>query len=147
MSLANAARRRPADLLLAAEALALLTAFRIALAIIPVKTILRAITRNRRAASDQPPAQLPNPVPEAVLRVRWAIEAVARNSPIAFVCFPQTLAGYTMLRRRHIPTTMVYGVARSPSGELIAHTWLTIGDRTLLGGEGAGAFSPVERWF
>jgi hypothetical protein len=37
-------------------------------------------------------------------------------------------------------------VARSPEGELIAHTWLTLGDRIVLGGEGSGAFSALERW-
>ena len=51
-----------------------------------------------------------------------------------------------MLRRRNVPGTMVYGVTRSPGGDLIAHTWLTVGDRIVLGGEGSGAFTPVDRW-
>jgi hypothetical protein len=83
---------------------------------------------------------------EIARRVRWAVEAVARHSPIAFVCFPQTLAGYTMLRRRGVPSTMVYGVARSAAGKLTAHTWLLVGDRVVLGGEGSVQFTPVERW-
>jgi hypothetical protein len=80
------------------------------------------------------------------VRVRWAVEAVVRHSPVRFVCFPQTLAGYTMLHRRGVQSTMVYGVARTAAGELIAHTWLMLGDKCLLGGEGAGEFTPVERW-
>jgi hypothetical protein len=41
----------------------------------------------------------------------------------------------------------VYGVARSPAGELIAHTWLTAGDeRAVVGGEGSETFQPIERW-
>jgi hypothetical protein len=83
---------------------------------------------------------------EIARRVRWAIEAVARHSPIAFVCFPQTLAGYTMLRRRGVQSTMVYGVARSPASRLTAHTWLMVGDKVVLGGEGSAQFTPVERW-
>jgi hypothetical protein len=137
---ANIARRRPADLLLAAEAVALLAFFRLCLVLFPVKKIIRAIT------GTQPLKRLARQPSSTALRVRWAIEAATRNSPAEFVCFPQTLAGYTMLRLRRVPTTMVYGVARSPSGSLIAHTWLTLGDRIVLGGEGSAAFTAVERW-
>jgi hypothetical protein len=41
---------------------------------------------------------------------------------------------------------VVYGVARSPEGELQAHTWLMVGEKTVLGGETAGEFTAVERW-
>jgi hypothetical protein len=51
-----------------------------------------------------------------------------------------------MLRRRGVARTMVYGVARSPQGELIAHTWLLVGDRSVVGGEGSAGFAEVERW-
>jgi hypothetical protein len=51
-----------------------------------------------------------------------------------------------MLRWRGVPGTIVYGVARSPEGELTAHTWLTVGERIVLGGEAAGDFTAIERW-
>jgi hypothetical protein len=145
MTLANITHRRPADIFLATEAFFFLAIFRIALAIFPVRRILRAITHSQTIEP------LPETTPDEstlalALRVRWAVEAITRNSAGRFVCFPQTLAGYTMLRRRHVPSTMVYGIARSPEGELIAHTWLTVGDRIVLGGEGSSAFSPVDRW-
>jgi len=146
--LAKVARHRPADRLLAAEALFWLALFRFCLAVVPVRTILRTITRERppaKAAPETLPNQ-PDAVPGSVLSVRWAVEVVARNSPVAFVCFPQTLAGYMMLRLRDVRTTMVYGAARSAQGELIAHTWLTIDGRIIIGGEGTEAFSPIERW-
>jgi hypothetical protein len=41
---------------------------------------------------------------------------------------------------------VVYGVARSPEGELHAHAWLTVGNRVVLGGEAAPDFTPIERW-
>jgi hypothetical protein len=143
--IAKAVRRNPTDLLLAAEALLLLTIYRICLALIPVRTILRTITRNRAAdpTPQSPPAE---PILTQALRIRWAVEAVTRNATTPFVCFPQTLAGYTMLRLRRIPSTMVYGVAHTPEGTLIAHTWLTVGDRVVLGGEGSAAFTPLDRW-
>ena len=144
---AKAVRRRPTDLLLAAEAFVLLTIFRICLALIPVRTILRTITRGCSAdpTSQPPPTE---PILTQALRIRWAVEAVTRNATTPFVCFPQTLAGYTMLRLRRIPSTMVYGVAHSPDAEakLIAHTWLTVGDRIVLGGEGSASFSPLDCW-
>ncbi len=65
---------------------------------------------------------------------------------VEFVCFPQTLAAYTLLRRRGVTSTMVYGVARSPERELIAHTWLQVGDKIVTGGDSAVKFTPVERW-
>jgi hypothetical protein len=142
---ANLVRRTPADLLLAAEAVVLLAFFRACLAVVPVRRIVRAITHGPAAAAPTPQEPGAHALAQA-LRVRWAVEAATRNSPAAFVCFPQTLAGYVMLRRRRVLSTMVYGVARSPAGELIAHTWLTVGDRIVLGGDGSAAFSPIERW-
>jgi hypothetical protein len=159
--LAKFVRRGPAEILLVVEAMALLVFFRICLVVVPVYTIIRTITRGpavdrsndqagageneERENNDEESAAEAQMV-ETALRVRWAVEAVARHSPIAFVCFPQTLAGYTMLRRRGVSSTMVYGVARSPVNKLTAHTWLMVGDRVVLGGEGSAQFIPVERW-
>jgi transglutaminase superfamily protein len=126
---------------MAAEALALLVFFRACLAVVPVHKIVGAMTRVSVGAGDATEEEL-----AVALRVRWALEAVARRSPVRFVCFPQTLAGYAMLRRRRIASTMVYGVKRSPESELISHTWLLLDERAVVGGEGAGAFAEVERW-
>jgi hypothetical protein len=127
---------------LAAEALLLLAGFRVALAVVPVRWILRAIARGRADAN----GAVSERDRVIAVRVRWAVEAAARHSPVRFVCFPQTLAGYAMLRRRAVSGTMVYGVARSATGELIAHTWLMLGERWVLGGEVVGEFTVVERW-
>jgi hypothetical protein len=51
-----------------------------------------------------------------------------------------------MLRWRGVKSTIVYGVARSPEGELKAHTWLMMGDRIVTGGDEAGEYAEVERW-
>ena len=39
-----------------------------------------------------------------------------------------------MLRRRHIASKLFYGVARE-ADQLKAHTWVKVGDRTVVGGE------------
>jgi hypothetical protein len=51
-----------------------------------------------------------------------------------------------MLRWRGIPSTIVYGVKRSQDGELMAHTWLMVGDAMVLGGDAAWEFTAMERW-
>jgi hypothetical protein len=138
-------RRSFAEVLLAAEALVLLTAFRVALALLPVRRILQLVTHRRRGVDEIASIAGAQEIATAV-RVRWAVLAVTRHAPARFVCFPQSLAAYTMLRCRGVATTIVYGVARSPEGALLAHTWLMVGDRTVVGGEGSGAFTAIERW-
>lgn len=145
---AHLVRRSLADWLLTVEALLLLAIFRAALALVPVRRIIAAVTHRAETGSshvDASPAA--NPQTEAAARrVQWAISAAARHSPVEFVCFPQALAGYAMLRRRHVPSTLVYGVARSPGGQLLAHTWLTVGDNIILGREAADGFKPLQQW-
>jgi len=135
--------RRPADWGLAFEALSLLTSFRLALAWFPASTILGRLTRGAgaEAAYNATGQQM-----RMVRRVQWAVSAAARHSPVEFVCFPQALAGYWMLRRRGVAATLVYGVARSQTAELQAHTWLSVGESIVLGGETAERFTPMERW-
>jgi hypothetical protein len=148
---ATIARRSPKDLLLALEAVILLAVFRLCLALIPVRTIIRTITHGKAreqpgSDSDAVQSEPTDRAMQVARRVRWAVCAAARHSVVEFVCFPQTLAGYTMLRCRGVPSTMVYGVARSPEGELIAHTWLMVGDRLVTGGAESSRFTAVERW-
>jgi hypothetical protein len=147
--LSKIVKRRPGDLLLAVEALVLLAFFRVCLAVVPVRRILRTMTHGS-AGSTEAKSSANDAGAEAGVaiarRVRWAVSAAARHSAIEFVCFPQALAGYTMLRWRGVAGTVVYGVKRSAEGELLAHTWLTVGNRTVLGGEVASDFTPVERW-
>jgi hypothetical protein len=144
-SIAKIVRSKPTDILLAAEALTLLTFFRICLAMWRVRRIIGLITRGRQETNAQHPLESEADLYTAS-RVCWAVEAVARNSRIEFASFPQALAGYTMLRWRGVSSAIVYGLARSAEGKLIEHTWLIVGGRITLPGEGAGEFSPVERW-
>jgi len=142
---AKITRRGPADLLLAMEALVLLAFFRICLAAIPVRRIIKTITPSQ--SGERPAKVAPSERDlQIARRVEWAVGAAARHSFVEFVCFPQTLAGYTLLRRRNVRGTMVYGLARSPQGELLAHTWLEVGEKIVTGGETGIKFSAVERW-
>ena len=136
--LGKIAERGPADWLMAAEALVLLAAFRVCLAMLPVRRIIGAIAQGK-AGAQAGQANIAESDAAAARRVQWAVSAAARHSAVEFVCFPQALAGYTMLRRRGVRSTVVYGVARSPEGELLAHTWVDGGGADGAGGRGGGA--------
>lgn len=144
--LAKVVRRGPADLLMVAEALVLLAFFRVGLAVVPVRRIIGAVTHGKAEAKQVDAGRIDGRELYAAQRVQWAVVAVARHSLVEFVCFPQTLAAYTMLRWRSVQSTIVYGVARSPEGELIAHTWLEVGDGVVTGGDEAAGFAVIERW-
>jgi Transglutaminase-like superfamily len=136
-TLARILRTPPADLFLLAEAFLLMTAARIALRKIPLERIVKWLER------PMPSKASPN-AGETALRVQWAIRAVVRRMPSAFVCFPQSLAAYAMLRRRGVAGVLNYGVNRSPENELRAHTWLNVGNFTVVGGESAPEFTLLR---
>ena len=127
----------PSDLLLLAEAFLLLHASRIALKRIPLSRLVDWLRRPGHGYDVLESEK-------TAIRVRWAILAVARRRPGSFVCFPQSLAAYAMLRRRSIPSVLNYGVNRSPSNELRAHTWLKVGELIVVGGEEAAEFTVVS---
>ena len=122
--------RPPADIALAAEAGCMLVFFRIVLSFFPVQK-LTAWMKRREPKMPAPSAQM---AAETMRRVEWSIEAVVRHAPFTFVCFPQCLAAYFMLRRRRIESKLFYGVTRDDN-QLKAHTWIKVGDRTLVGGD------------
>jgi hypothetical protein len=122
--------RPPADIALAAEAGCMLVFFRILLSFVPVPRLTAWMKRGKAKL----PAASPQLAADTMRRVEWAIEAVVRHAPFAFVCFPQCLAAYFMLRRRHIESRLFYGVTRDEN-QLKAHTWVKVGERTVVGGD------------
>jgi hypothetical protein len=131
-------RITPADIGLAIEAGCMLTFFRIALNFLPVQRLTRWMSRaqkNSSSISRQKEAQI-------LRRVEWSIGAVVRHFPVTFVCFPQSLTAYFMLRRRHVSSQLFYGVARE-ANQLKAHTWIKVGDRIVVGGDAASSFTVL----
>jgi hypothetical protein len=130
---------RPADIALAAEAACMLTFFRAALNFLPTQRLTAWMGRYDRRHPSIPPAM----ASRTIDRVQWAIDAVARHAPLNFVCFPRSLAAYFMLRRRHIVSKLFYGVARG-ADQLTAHTWVKVGDCTVVGGEVESQFTVLQ---
>ena len=120
-----------------AEALSWLVVAKAALAWIPVAKVIAWKQRRLRQERAVDAA--------ALRRVRHAVLAVARYSPVRFVCFPQCLAAAEMLRRRGIASRLHYGVARD-GDSLVTHTWLEAGGEIVIGGEVAGKYSRIQSW-
>ncbi len=139
LSLRRIKRLAPADIALAAEAACMLTFFRAALNFLPTPRLTTWMDRYDR----RQPSVSPATVTETISRVQWSIDAVGRHAPLTFVCFPRSLAAYFMLRRRHIVSKLFYGVARE-ADQLTAHTWVKVGDRTVVGGEAESQFTVLH---
>jgi hypothetical protein len=128
-----------ADIALVAEAACMLTFFRLALNFLPVQRLTAWMGKDAQAQSSVSQGK----ALETIRRVEWSIGAVVRHGPLTFVCFPQSLAGYFMLRRRHIASKLFYGVTRD-ADQLKAHTWLKVGDRTVVGGDVESQFTVLN---
>jgi Uncharacterised nucleotidyltransferase/Transglutaminase-like superfamily len=128
--------RPPADIGLAIEAGCMLTFFRIALNFLPVQKLTTWMSRPDEVSISQERAA------RTLRRIEWSIDAVVRHAPLTFVCFPQCLAAYFMLRRRHIASKLFYGVTRE-ANQLKAHTWVKVGDRTVVGGDVESRFTVL----
>jgi len=123
-------QRGPRDIALAIEAGCMLSFFRIALNFLPVQKL----TAWMGSPNKKPSSISHERSAQTLRRIEWSIDAVIRHVPLTFVCFPQSLAAYFMLRRRHIASRLYYGVMRE-ADQLKAHTWVKVGERTVVGGE------------
>jgi hypothetical protein len=130
--------RSPADVALAFEAGCMLLFFRIALSFLPVQKLTAWMSRPDAAQV----AVSPGRAADILRRIEWSIDSVVRHAPLTFVCFPQCLAAYFMLRRRHIASKLFYGVTRD-ADHLKAHTWVKVGDRTVVGGDVESHFTVL----
>jgi Transglutaminase-like superfamily len=77
----------------------------------------------------------------AALCVRRAVLRVDRL-PWRSTCLVRALAARIMLRRRHLPSILQFGVGRTPR-ELSAHAWVRCGEIDVVGAETAADFAPI----
>jgi hypothetical protein len=130
-------RRNLSDWLLLAEALAALVLASLAIALLPFRQIAAA-------ASVRGPGEARSD-PEMVRRVRGAVQGWARRVPWKAVCFQRGLALHWMLRRRGIPSVLLYGARHQGEG-LTAHVWVDVDGETVIGGEEAPQFACLARF-
>ena len=124
----------PRRLLLAAEAVAALTA-----ATVRVRTVPFARWRARLELG--PGGEVRGEDRAHAVEIGNIVRAVGRRVPRLFICLPQAMAAQAMLRRRGIATSVTFGVRRGDKAEL--HAWLHHGDQMLTGQDVGGGFSRL----
>ena len=95
---------------------------------------------------------LPAPAGDAALPPRsrdpiaasigYAVRRGSRRLPWYSSCLVRVIAGRLMLRRRGVPSTLVFGVAKR-NNELLAHAWLVANGGIVCGGREARDFRPI----
>jgi hypothetical protein len=79
----------------------------------------------------------------AVTRIGWAVRELGKRLPWMSQCLVQAVAATWMLRRRGIPSTLYFGLAKDTGGELKAHAWVRSGTQVLTGAQGRHGFTMV----
>ncbi len=92
--------------------------------------------------ADRPPSRVSRFAGDDVNWVAWAIEHSATRQRMDTMCLPRALAAHAMLRRRGIASRLCLGVARS-GDEVAAHAWIEVGDRKIVGDDGADRFTQL----
>lgn len=110
-----------------AEAVALLVAARLRIAMQPFRKIAKTLgtfvpstdPRIARARAPGPADQV-----RTARDVGWAVTRAANHVPFKAVCLPQAMAAHTMLKRRGIDSVMHLGARRTEEKPIDAHAWL-----------------------
>jgi hypothetical protein len=122
------------------EAIAVLTAARLALLVLPFSWIAGATGRVEGGHANDRPRQAAT---DRVSReVRGALRAGVRRLPWRTTCLVRAMAGRLMLAMRGTPSTIVLGVA-AHGDTMSAHAWLMAGDGCVCGGREAQRFRPL----
>ncbi|WP_051341213.1 lasso peptide biosynthesis B2 protein [Azospirillum halopraeferens] len=100
----------------------------------------------RFSAPDDAPFAAADADAAAAARARGVarrVVAVAARLPWHSTCLVRAVAGALLLARRGIRGARIRFGVRKEQGRLEAHAWLLLGTEVLLGGEGAGAYTPL----
>ena len=135
------------DRTLLAEAVFWLALSRIALKVCPFRVIAARLgafsAPTQTAAGD---IELSQEQLRVARTVGWSVTRAARYVPFRAVCLPQAIAAKMMLRRRHVPSVLHFGVAIIAGGPLKAHAWLDAADVQVTGFPIAPEFVETARF-
>ena len=101
----------------------------------------------RRLSAPMPAAKdatQPEPDPELLQRIGWAVAVAANHVPWRSDCFPQTIAARMLLKRYGFTSTIHIGVERVGEDELNAHAWLTCGNTVITGGTDLDRYTELH---
>lgn len=85
------------------------------------------------------------PDPEFLERIGSAVHTAAANVPWRSDCFPQTIAGWMLLKHHGYNGTIHLGVERSGTHELAGHAWLTCAETVVTGGVELDRYVEIHR--
>ncbi len=88
------------DYVMAAEAVLMLVAARVLIALLPLRIL----------GSYRGRAEPSRPLLDSAAEVTLAVARAARRLPVAMVCYPRALAVHWMLRRRGVPSQLHFGL-------------------------------------
>jgi hypothetical protein len=112
---------------------------RLMLIVVPFRKLAARLSGEHDSANDAPG-------PELLARVALAVQTAAGNVPWRSDCFPQSIAGWMLLRHHGYRSTIHLGVNRSGGDELLGHAWLTCGDETVTGADDLDRFTEMHRF-
>jgi hypothetical protein len=116
------------------EAAIMLLLARLAVRVLPPARLLKW--------ADRPGKRVNRFAGDDVNWVAWAIEHSATRQRMDRMCLPRALAAHAMLRRRGVASRLCLGVART-GDDIAAHAWIEVGDRKIVGDDGAGRFTQL----
>ena len=119
-----------AERMLFVQAVVLLAAVRVGVAILPFQTLRRLVQRAAR-----PPQGRRGRGAVSAGQVAWAIDIASRCVPRAGTCLPRALAAQILLGRYGYPAQVHIGIARAANGLVEGHAWVESAGRVLLGTE------------
>lgn len=123
------------DQLLLLQAFCLLVAVRIALYILPFRTLLPWALRSRK--NSKPPRSADN--------VAAAVSVASRYVPRA-TCLTRALVAQALLCRSGHDSAIKIGVTNESPRGFEAHAWVVCEGKIVIGGEEAGGFHPLGSW-
>jgi len=78
-----------------------------------------------------------------IRQIRWAVETMARHSPLPLTCLPQALAAAWMLQSRGLAPRLVYGVRTDRTNGFSAHAWVELDEAPVVGHRAAAGFTEL----
>lgn len=104
---------------------------------------LAAILGNQNSQADSDGTNTGETDQQYVDTISRQIRNVSHHVPWTSNCLVQATVGKILLRKKSIASTVHFGVKKNDS-KMEAHAWLTVGPRTVLGGETADQFVEVS---
>lgn len=130
--------RRRDEVALAAEGLVALVLARSTMHLVSYARLARVGAAAERAFGRAP--RQGDPEPRAL---GLAVKRAARVLPWHSTCLARALAAQVLLRRRGVPSRIVFGVRRSPARQFEAHAWVEHNGAIVIGDDVSG-YQPLQ---